>query len=90
MTACSNLYFTCPNCDVLIRDTSDVNIYDTMKGKMDVLVEDNDRFEGLDQAKWVKGWQNRGSNNEAEEEEEEEEEEQEQEEEEYIEAEDEE
>ena len=40
MNACSKLYFTCPNCDVLVRDTSEVNIYDTLKGKIDTLIEE--------------------------------------------------
>ena len=40
MNACNKLYFTCPNCDALIRDTSDVNIYDTLRGKIDVLTDE--------------------------------------------------
>ena len=45
MNACNKVYFTCPNCDVLIRDTSDVNIIDTLKGKVDVLDEQLQSYE---------------------------------------------
>ena len=40
MNQCATLYFTCHSCDQLIRDTSNVNVYDTLKGKIDVLTEE--------------------------------------------------
>ena len=44
MNACSTLYFTCTNCDVLIRDTSDVNVYDSLKCKIDNLTEELESY----------------------------------------------
>ena len=45
MNACNTLYFVCPTCDLLIRDTSDVNVYDTMKEKVDILAEELASYE---------------------------------------------
>ena len=39
MNACSKLYFTCPTCDLLVKDTNDVNVIDKLKGKIDALKE---------------------------------------------------
>ena len=40
MSQCTSLYFTCCNCDLLIRDTSSVNVYDTLKEKIKALTEE--------------------------------------------------
>ena len=40
MNQCTTLYFACPNCDALLRDTSDVNVYDTLKGTIEALKEE--------------------------------------------------
>ena len=40
MNQCKTLYFTCPSCDVQIRDKSDVNAYDLLKEKVDALSEE--------------------------------------------------
>ena len=45
MNQCKTSYFTCPTCDVLIRDTSDVNIYDTLNEKITALREDLGGYE---------------------------------------------
>ena len=40
MNLCKQLYITCPNCDLLIRDNSDVNAFDVLKGKLDAIDEE--------------------------------------------------
>ena len=40
MKQCRQLYITCHNCDLLIRDKSNVNAYDVLKGKVDALTEE--------------------------------------------------
>ena len=40
MNQCKMLYFVCPGCDILIRDNSNVNAYDAMKGKVEALCEE--------------------------------------------------
>ena len=40
MNQCKTLYFTCPSCDVQIRDNSDVNAYDVLKGKLEAMSEE--------------------------------------------------
>ena len=37
MNQCKSLYYTCPGCDVQIRDKSDVNAYDLLKERVEVL-----------------------------------------------------
>ena len=37
MNQCKTLYFTCPSCDVQVRDKSDVNAYDVLKEKVEML-----------------------------------------------------
>ena len=37
MNECATLYFTCHSCDQLIRDTSNVNVYDILKEKTEEL-----------------------------------------------------
>ena len=40
MNACSRLYITCPTCDVLIRDSSTMNIIDHLKEKIEALKDE--------------------------------------------------
>ena len=40
MNQCKQLYITCSNCDLLIRDNSDVNAFDVLKGKLDAIDEE--------------------------------------------------
>ena len=45
MNACSRIYITCPTCDVLVRDSSTMNIIDHLKEKIEVLKEELDKSE---------------------------------------------
>ena len=45
MNSCRTLYFTCPTCDVQIREESDVNAFDVLRGKMEVLTEELGGYE---------------------------------------------
>ena len=40
MNSCNNLYFTCSSCDAQIRNTSEINIIDTLREKINVLIEE--------------------------------------------------
>ena len=45
MNQCKSLYFVCSTCDVQIRDTSDINAYDLLKEKFEVVSEQLERCE---------------------------------------------
>ena len=45
MSQCDSLYFTCQCCALLIRDDSDVNVYDVLKEKAQTLEEELDTQE---------------------------------------------
>ena len=40
MNQCKQLYITCHNCDLLIREESNVNAFDVLKGKLDAMHEE--------------------------------------------------
>lgn len=45
MNACSRIYITCPTCDVLVRDSSTINIIDHLKEKVEILKEELAKYD---------------------------------------------